>query len=108
MGSERWAVSGGQCGERVFLSPLPPATSYLKAKLPELLKAVVDTDPGQGVHDSGLTEVSPEVLHTLLLYLLHRAQEDLGLSKDTVEAFVATIRRGGWGRGWGRGWDAAL
>ena len=91
------------------LPPLsPPAKSHLKAKLPELLKAVVDTDPGQGVHDSGLTEVSPEVLHTLLLYLLHRAQEELGLGQDTVEAFVATIRRGGWGGGGAGGWDTII
>ena len=81
------------CGP--FLSPSPPAASHLKSRLPELLKAVADTDPGQGVHDSGLTEVSPEVLHTLLLYLLDRTQNKLGLSQDAVEAFVATIRRGG-------------
>ena len=80
------------CGP--FLSP-PSAASHLKSRLPELLKAVADTDPGQGVHDSGLTEVSPEVLHTLLLYLLDRTQDKLGLSQDAVEAFVATIRRGG-------------
>ena len=51
-------------------------------------------DPGQSMHDSGLNEVSAEVLHTLLLYLIQHSEQDLGLTRDAVEAFVGTIRQG--------------
>jgi CCR4-NOT transcription complex subunit 1 len=69
------------------------ASNHLKTKLPDLLRAFSDHDPGQSVHDSGLNEVSAEVLHTLLLYLLQHSEQDLGLTRDTVEAFIGAIRQ---------------
>ena len=59
-----------------------------------LVVLVFCVDPGQSVHDSGLNEVSAEVLHTLLLYLLQHSEQDLGLTRDTVEAFIGAIRQG--------------
>ena len=54
--------------------------------------------------EGGLGDVAIEVLHRLLSHLLLSSEEEVGLSKESIDAFVQTLRRG-WcdGRGLGCG-----
>ena len=44
--------------------------------------------------EGGLGDVAIEVLHRLLSHLLLSSEEEVGLSKESIDAFVQTLRRG--------------
>ena len=52
--------------------------------------------------EGGLGDVAIEVLHCLLSHLLLSSEEEVGLSKESIDAFVQTLRRG-WCDGCGLG-----
>ena len=45
----------------------------------------------------GLGDVAIEVLHHLLSHLLLSSEEEVGVSKESIDAFVQTLRRGNTG-----------
>ena len=44
--------------------------------------------------EGGLGEVGIDVLHMLLTHLLQGSEEETGMSRESVETFVETLRRG--------------
>ena len=44
--------------------------------------------------EGGLGDVAIEVLHRLLSHLLLSPEDEVGVAKDSVDAFVQTLRRG--------------
>lgn len=66
------------------------ATLHLKSKLPEVVRSFSDLSSGL---EGGLGDVAIEVLHMLLTYLIQHTEEETGVSKDTIDAFVQSLRR---------------
>lgn len=44
--------------------------------------------------EGGLGDVAIEVLHRLLSHLLLSSEEEVGVSRESINAFVQTLRRG--------------
>ena len=44
--------------------------------------------------EGGLGDVAIEVLHRLLFHLLLSPEEEVGVPRESIEAFVQTLRRG--------------
>lgn len=44
--------------------------------------------------EGGLGDVAIEVLHRILSHLLLSSEEAVGVSKENIDAFVQTLRRG--------------
>ena len=44
--------------------------------------------------EGGLGDVAIEVLHRLLSHLLLSSEEEMGVARDSIDAFVQTLRRG--------------
>ena len=44
--------------------------------------------------EGGLSDVGIEVLHRLLCHLLLSPEDEVGVSRDSIDAFVHTLRRG--------------
>ena len=66
------------------------AIQHLKSKLPEVVRSFSDLSSGL----EGGGDVAIEVLHMLLTYLMQHTEEETGVSKDTIDAFVQSLRRG--------------
>lgn len=97
-----------------------PASHHLKSKLPEVVRSYsgmftinftysstnthcilpsfpplsfsVHLDLSSGL-EGGFGDVAIEVLHLLLSHLLQGSEEEVGVSKDSIETFVQTLRR---------------
>ena len=54
---------------------------------------ILFTDSSSG-QEGGLNDVAIEVLHQLLLYVVHGPQEQVGLGEDQINAFLDSLRRG--------------
>ncbi|XP_033113474.1 CCR4-NOT transcription complex subunit 1-like isoform X3 [Anneissia japonica] len=71
------------------------ATQFVKLKLPDLIRSYVDPDLSQEV--GGLTDISIEVLHSLLSYLLQVGRDKsaavTGVSPPQRDTFLATLRK---------------
>ena len=44
--------------------------------------------------EGGLRDVAIEVLHLLLSYLLQNPEEEVGVTRENIDAFVQVLRRG--------------
>jgi len=66
------------------------ASYHLRSKLPELVRSYSDLSSGL---EGGLGEVGIDVLHMLLTYLLQGSEEEVGVSRESIDAFVQTLRR---------------
>lgn len=44
--------------------------------------------------EGGLGDVAIEVLHCLLSHLLRSPEDEVGVAKESIDAFVQTLRRG--------------
>ncbi|XP_071959089.1 CCR4-NOT transcription complex subunit 1-like isoform X2 [Antedon mediterranea] len=71
------------------------ATQFVKQKLPDLIRTYIDPDLSQEV--GGLADISIEVLHSLLTYLLQVGKDKsstvTGVSTAQRNTFLATLRK---------------
>lgn len=67
------------------------ATALLKAKLPDLVRAYIDTDSG----DRELLELSTEALHQLLTQIIHLWRDPPAtlLPQESRQAFICALQR---------------
>lgn len=66
------------------------ATQFVRYKLPELLRSYTDSDTSSPP-EGGLQDCAPEVLHSLLVHLLHKNPEQFGIGSEQKEAFFANL-----------------
>ncbi|XP_070574645.1 LOW QUALITY PROTEIN: CCR4-NOT transcription complex subunit 1-like [Ptychodera flava] len=68
------------------------AAQFVKQKLPDLLRSYIDSDISSN-QEGGLNDIAIEVLHLLLIHLLHGPKSQSGIGTDQKEAFLNTLRR---------------
>ncbi|XP_064466564.1 CCR4-NOT transcription complex subunit 1-like isoform X2 [Ornithodoros turicata] len=68
------------------------ATQFVRHKLPELLRSYTDSDTSSTL-EGGLQDCAPEVLHLLLVHLLHKNTEQFGIGSEQREAFFTNLRK---------------
>ncbi|XP_063227280.1 CCR4-NOT transcription complex subunit 1 isoform X2 [Bacillus rossius redtenbacheri] len=69
------------------------ATQFVKARLPDLIRSYIDTESSSSQQDGGLHDATPEVLQIILSSLLHGPKDLFGISVDTKEALLKSVRR---------------
>uniref|UniRef100_A0AAX7VRH3 CCR4-NOT transcription complex subunit 1 n=1 Tax=Astatotilapia calliptera TaxID=8154 RepID=A0AAX7VRH3_ASTCA len=66
--------------------------SFIKQKLPDLLRSYVDADLG-GNQEGGFQDIAIEVLHLLLSHLLFGQKGASGVGQEQIDAFLKTLCR---------------
>jgi CCR4-NOT transcription complex subunit 1 len=66
------------------------ASQHLKSKLPDLVRSYSDMTSSL---EGGLGDVAIEVLHRLLSHLLLSPEDEVGVARESIDAFVQTLRR---------------
>lgn len=71
------------------------AASFLKQKLPDLIRAYINSDTSNStLPEGGLHDTTPEVLHLILSNLLYSPSEQhFGVTPETKEVFLKNLRR---------------
>nr|CAD7424776.1 unnamed protein product [Timema monikensis] len=69
------------------------ATHFVKSRLPELIVSYIETESSSTQQEGGLHDATPEVLHLILSNLLHGNKDHFGISSETKEAFLKSVRR---------------